>query len=99
MPSTYTKKNGEVISYDCRKYNALAYAKNKDKVLSDKYECDYCNVTLLKCNKSNHNKSKKHLLVVAYANKIKPQPPEEREALSSSNEASPAAEMCLLEIK
>ena len=77
MPSTYTKKNGEVISYDCRKYNAEAYAKNKEKVLSDKYECQYCNVSLLKCNKSNHNKSKKHLLVVAYANKQNAtQPPE-----------------------
>ena len=31
MPSTYTKKNGEVISYDCRKYNAESYAKNKEK--------------------------------------------------------------------
>ena len=103
MPSTYTKKNGEVISYDCRKYNAEAYAKNKEKVLSDKYECQYCNVSLLKCNKSNHNKSKKHLLVVAYANKLATQPPEvlaTRDAsLSSSNDASLVAEMCLLEIK
>ena len=102
MPSTYTKKNGEVISYDCRKYNAEAYAKNKEKVLSDKYECQYCNVSLLKCNKSNHNKSKKHLLVVAYANKLATQPPEvlaTRDALSSSNDASLATEMCLLEIK
>ena len=102
MPSTYTKKNGEVISYDCRKYNAEAYAKNKEKVLSDKYECQYCNVSLLKCNKSNHNKSKKHLLVVAYANKLATQPPEvlaTRDAFSSSNDASLATEMCLLEIK
>ena len=103
MPSTYTKKNGEVISYDCRKYNAEAYAKNKEKVLSDKYECQYCNVSLLKCNKSNHNKSKKHLLVVAYANKLATQPPEvlaTRDAsLSSSNDASLVADMCLLEIK
>ena len=102
MPSTYTKKNGEVISYDCRKYNAEAYAKNKEKVLSDKYECQYCNVSLLKCNKSNHNKSKKHLLVVAYANKLATQPPEvlaTRDAFSSSNDASLATEMCLLKIE
>ncbi len=102
MPSTYTKKNGEVISYDCRKYNAEAYAKNKEKVLSDKYECQYCNVSLLKCNKSNHNKSKKHLLVVAYANKLANQPPEvlaTRDALSSSNDASLVADMCELEIR
>ena len=102
MPSTYTKKNGEVISYDCRKYNAESYAKNKEKVLSDKYECQYCNVSLLKCNKSNHNKSKKHLLVVAYANKLATQPPEvlaTRDAFSSLNDASLATEMCLLEIK
>ena len=103
MPSTYTKKNGEVISYDCRKYNAEAYAKNKEKVLSDKYECQYCNISLLKCNKSNHNKSKKHLLVVAYANKQNAtQPPEvlaTRDALSSSNDASLVADMCELEIR
>ena len=107
MPSTYTKKNGEVISYDCRKYNAEAYAKNKEKVLSDKYECQYCNVSLLKCNKSNHNKSKKHLLVVAYANKqnaTQPatQPPEvlaTRDALSSSNDGSLVADLCELEIR
>ena len=102
MPSTYTKKNGEVISYDCRKYNAEAYAKNKEKVLSDKYECQYCNVSLLKCNKSNHNKSKKHLLVVAYANKLATQPPEvlaTRDAFSSSNDASLADAVCELEIK
>ena len=104
MPSTYTKKNGEVISYDCRKYNAEAYAKNKEKVLSDKYDCQYCNVSLLKCNKSNHNKSKKHLLVVAYANKLATQPPEvlaTRDALSSSNDVSltDVADMCELEIR
>ena len=101
MPSTYTKKNGEVISYDCRKYNAEAYAKNKEKVLSDKYECQYCNVSLLKCNKSNHNKSKKHLLVVAYANKQNAtQPPDvTRDAFSSSNDASLVADLCVLEIK
>ena len=102
MPSTYTKKNGEVISYDCRKYNAEAYAKNKGKVLSDKYECQYCNVSLLKCNKSNHNKSKKHLLVVAYANKLATQPPEvlaTRDALSSSNDVSLTDAVCELEIK
>ena len=100
MPSTNTKKNGEVISYDCRKYNAEANAKNKEKVLRDKYECQYCNISLLKCNKSNHNKSKKHLLVVAYANKLATQPPEvTRDAsLSSSNDASLVAEMCKLEI-
>ena len=102
MPSTYTKKNGEVISYDCRKYNAESYAKNKEKVLSDKYECQYCNISLLKCNKSNHNKSKKHLLVVAYANKLATQPPEvlaTRDALSSSNDASLTDAVCELEIK
>ena len=99
MPSTYTKKNGEVISYDCRKYNAEAYAKNKEKVLSDKYECQYCNVSLLKCNKSNHNKSKKHLLVVAYANKLATQPPEVASLRDASNDASLVAEMCELEIR
>ena len=31
MLSTYTKLNGEVVSYDCKKYNEEAYARNKEK--------------------------------------------------------------------
>ena len=31
MPSTYTKKNGEVVTYNIKQYNATSYEKNKKK--------------------------------------------------------------------
>ena len=105
MPSIYISKSGEVKRYDNKKYKAEAYARNREKILSDHEYCDFCDCKYLKYNHSNHMKSKKHLLVVAYANKLATQPatqPPEvtRDAsLSSSNDASLATEMCLLEIK
>lgn len=100
MPSTYISKSGEVKKYDNKKYNVAAYARNREKILSDHVYCDFCDCKYLKYNHSNHMKSKKHLLVVAYANKLANQPPEvTRDALSSSNDASLVADMCLLEIR
>jgi hypothetical protein len=102
MPSTYISKSGEVKKYDNKKYNVAAYARNREKILSDHVYCDFCDCKYLKYNHSNHMKSKKHLLVVAYANKLANQQPEvlaTRDAsLSSSNDASLVADMCLLEI-
>jgi hypothetical protein len=100
MPKTFLKSNGEISNYDTNKYNATWYAKNKNKLVRKIIMCEYCNIELTQSNKSNHNKSKKHLLVVAYANKLANQQPEViREALSSSNDASLVADMCELEIK
>ena len=102
MPSIYvSKKSGEVKKYDNKKYNVASYARNREKILTDHEYCDFCDCKYLKYNHSNHMKSKKHLLVVAYANKLATQPPDvTRDAsLSSSNDASLAAEICLLEIK
>ena len=103
MPSIYiSKKSGEVKKYDNKKYNVSAYARNREKILSDHEYCDFCDCKYLKYNHSNHMKSKKHLLVVAYANKLATQPPEvlaTRDALSSSNDASLVADLCELEIR
>ena len=103
MPKTFLKSNGEISNYDTNKYNATWYAKNKNKLVRKIIMCEYCNIELTQSNKSNHNKSKKHLLVVAYANKLATQPPEvlaTRDAsLSSSNDASLADAVCELEIK
>lgn len=70
MPQAYVKKNGQISNYDINKYNATSYAKNREKILNDKLYCDYCDVSYLKSNHSNHIKSKRHLTVVTYANKI-----------------------------
>ncbi len=70
MVNAYVKKNGEISTYNTKKYNADAYAKNKEKILSDKVHCDFCNITYLKSNHSNHLKSKKHMTVIAYINKL-----------------------------
>ena len=100
MPKTFLKSNGEISNYDTNKYNATWYAKNKNKLVRKIIMCEYCNIELTQSNKSNHNKSKKHLLVVAYANKLATQPPEvTRDALSSSNDASLVADLCELEIR
>ena len=100
MPNIYISKSGEVKKYDNKKHNVAAYARSRKKFLSDHEYCDFCDCKYLKYNHSNHMKSKKHLLVVAYANKLATQPPDvTRDAsLSSSNDASLATEMCLLEI-
>ena len=59
MPSIYiSKKSGEVKKYDNKKYNVSAYARNREKILSDHEYCDFCDCKYLKYNHSNHMKSK-----------------------------------------
>ena len=100
MPSIYISKSGEVKKYDNKKYNVASYARNREKFLADHEYCDFCDCKYLKYNHSNHMKGKKHLLVVAYANKLATQPPDvTRDALSSSNDASLVADLCELEIR
>jgi len=102
MVHTYIKKNGEISTYNTKKYNADAYAKNKEKILSDKIHCDFCNISYLKCNHSNHLNSKKHTTVIAYINKINvsnPQPPDLEATRSASNDSNETLDKCELESK
>lgn len=59
---TYTKKNGEVVNYkyNQKEYNKRFYENNKDKILNEKYMCEYCNKEVNTRNKSNHEKTVKH---------------------------------------
>ena len=90
-------KSGEVKRYDNKKDNVAAYARNRDKFLSDHEYCNFCDWKYLKYNHPNHMISTQHLLVVAYAYKLNAtqpatQPPivlAPRDAsLSSSNDSS-----------
>lgn len=100
MPNTYISKSGEVKKYDTKKYNAASYAKNKEKILEKTLHCVYCDVYYTPANKYNHMKSKKHLLVVAYANKINPtQPPEVLATRDVSNASNETLDKCELETK
>lgn len=66
MVKTYTKKNGEVINYDHKKYNKDFYEKNKNKINEDTYTCVYCKKDNIKTrNRYNHNKTLKHKLYEA----------------------------------
>ena len=102
MPSTYTKKNGEVVTYNIKQYNATSYEKNKEKLSSKMKHCDFCNIDFKATCTTNHNRSKRHIMIVNAINKTKNQPPEvlaTRDALSSSNDGSLVADLCELEIK
>ena len=100
MPSTYTKKNGEVVTYNIKKYNAASYEKNKEKLASRIKHCEFCNIDFKATCTTNHNRSKRHIMIVNAINKTKNQPPDvTRDALSSSNDASLVADLCELEIR
>ena len=100
MPSTYTKKNGEVVTYNIKQYNATSYEKNKEKLSSKMKHCDFCNIDFKATCTSNHNRSKRHIMIVNAINKIKEtQPPEEASLRDASNDASLVAEICELEIR
>lgn len=60
----YIKKNGETKQYIYNQtiYNKKCYEKNKDKILNNYYECLICDKKILKSNKSNHEKTKYHIL-------------------------------------
>ena len=59
MPKTFRKLNGDVMTYDTKKYNATWYAKNKKNVLRKIMRCECCNIELAQSNYSNHKKTKK----------------------------------------
>jgi hypothetical protein len=63
----YTKKNGEEVvkTYDQKKYNNTYYLKNKDKI-NKTYKCSYCNKEINQSNKTNHDKTKIHILKSKY---------------------------------
>lgn len=77
----YIKKDGVEIckEYDQKKYNDAYYIKNKVKFL-ETYLCPSCHINVLKTNKSNHLKTKKHIyyehLVGVFSNQALPTPNE-----------------------
>ena len=91
MPSTYTKKNGEVVTYNIKKYNAASYEKNKEKLASRIKHCDFCNTDFKATCTTNHNRSKRHIMIV--------NAPDVASLRDASNDASLAAEICELEIR
>ena len=99
MPSTYTKKNGEVVTYNIKQYNATSYEKNKEKLSSKMKHCDFCNIDFKATCTTNHNRSKRHIMIVNAINKTKCQPPEVASLRDASNDASLAADLCELEIR
>lgn len=67
---TYTKKNGEIVTYDQNKYNQKYYEQNKQKIAEQVYTCESCNKEGIKQrNKYNHEKTLKHQLYVEIKNK------------------------------
>jgi hypothetical protein len=64
----YIKKNGEEVvkTYNQKLYNTKYYNKNKDNIIKKDYKCECCNVIINKLNKSNHEKTKKHILRSKY---------------------------------
>ena len=99
MPSTYTKKNGEVVTYNIKKYNAASYEKNKEKLASRIKHCEFCNIDFKATCTTNHNRSKRHIMIVAAINKTKNQQPEVASLRDASNDASLVADLCELEIR
>jgi hypothetical protein len=63
----YTKKNGDEVvkTYNQQKYNNTYYSKNKDKI-NKTYKCVLCDKEINHSNKSNHEKTKIHILKSKY---------------------------------
>ncbi len=50
--------------FDKKEYNKIYYEKNKEKhlnYLTEKIECEICNVSVSRTNLSSHKKSNKHI--------------------------------------
>lgn len=63
----YIKKNGEEVikTYDQKVYNNTYYSKNKDKI-NKCYKCVLCDKEINHSNKTNHEKTKLHILRSKY---------------------------------
>jgi hypothetical protein len=59
---SYTKKNGEVVTYDQKQFNKRHYEKNKEAILNNTYICICCNKNVNERNRTNHEKTLKHSL-------------------------------------
>ena len=61
--------------------------------------CDFCNIDFKATCTTNHNRSKRHIMIVNAINKTKNQPPEVASLRDALNDASLVAEICELEIR